>query len=387
MAVNWRDVGDPLGGGAEQHLHHILSAAAAAGHRVDLVVSAYAGAPARDEIDGVQIHRHGPWQVANWVLPRVVRGLLRRARRSGTPYDLLVEDINKIPFYTPLYRDGVPVLAVVPHLFGRTVFREASAPVAAYVHAAELLIPVVYRRCAFEVISPSTRDDLVARGIPAAQIRTVYCGLEHARFALPEPPPRSGTPLLVTWSRLRRYKSVDVALRAFARVRAELPDARLEIMGRGPDERRLRRIAAELGLGGSVAFRGFLPWEDLVGVLHRAHVFLNPSPKEGWGLTVVEANACGLPVVASDAPGLRDSVRDGLTGDLVPVDDDAAFAAAALRLLRDPELWRRRSEAARRWARVFQWRTCAEQSLAIFEAVAARRPLPPIPDPTAEVSG
>jgi glycosyltransferase involved in cell wall biosynthesis len=357
----------------------VLAGAVAAGHEVELVVSGYAGAPAEDEIDGVRIHRRGPWQLANWVLPWVVRRLLRRRH-----YDLLVEDINKIPFYTPFYRQGVPLLAMVPHLFGTTVFREANPLLATYVYAAERLIPSVYRDVDFEVISPSTQADLVARGVAPERIRVAYCGLDHHRFELAAPPPRAVSPLVVSWSRLRRYKSVDVAIEAFAVVRGARPDARLEIMGQGPDEPRLRRLVARLGLQDAVTFRGFLPWEELVRTLHRAHVFLNPSPKEGWGLTVVEANRCGLPVVASDAPGLRDSVRDGVTGTLVPYGDADAFARSVLHLLNDDAMWQRYSEAAREWAGRFRWADCVEHSLAIFAAVAEGRPMPAIPDIRAE---
>ncbi len=349
------------------HLHKILEGAVRAGWHVDQVCCTYEGAPAAEILDGIHVHRKGHWSVANFVLPGVVRSLLREHR-----YDLLLEDINKLPFYTPLYSGGVPVLAVVPHLFGTTVYREANPVLASYVYVAERFIPPVYRNVDFEVISPSTRDDLVARGLDAERIRTVYCGLEHEKFELADPPPRSATPLVVCWSRLRRYKSTDVAVRAFGRIHKELPDARLLIMGRGPDEGRLREFVDRLGLGAVVDFRGFMPREELVGNLHRAHVFLNPSPKEGWGLTVVEANACGLPVVASDRPGLRDSVRDGETGDLVPYGDDEAFARKALELLRDPELWRRRSEAARAWAGTFSWERCIAESLSVFAEVAAR---------------
>ncbi|MHB8078249.1 MAG: glycosyltransferase family 4 protein [Candidatus Krumholzibacteriia bacterium] len=367
LAVNWRDIGDPLGGGAEIHLHEILRRVVAAGHAVDLVVAAWPGAAAEATVDGVRIIRRGDWRIANWVLPGVVRRLLRERR-----YDLLVEDINKIPFYTPLYARGVPVVAVVPHLFGGTVFREANPVAAAYVWAAERAIPAVYRGVDFEVISPSTRDDLVARGLDPARVTTIFCGLDHARLRLDAPPPRDPAPLLVSWSRLRRYKSVDVALRAFALVARELPEARLLVIGRGPDEPRLRRLAAGLGLADRVGFPGHLPQSELVRTLHRARVFLNPSPKEGWGLTVVEANACGLPVVASARPGLRDSVRDGETGLLVPYGDAAAFAAATLRLLREPELWTRQSAAARAWAATFSWDRCARESLELFARARER---------------
>lgn len=370
LALNWRDIGDPLGGGAELHLHEILKGVVAAGHEVDLVVSAYPDAPAQEEIDGIRVLRRGHWTVANFVLPGVCRRLLRERR-----YDVLLEDINKIPFYSPLWAGDVPVAAVVPHLFGATVFREANPLVAAYVWAAERLIPRVYRCSLFEVISPSTRDDLIRRGVAPERIRTVYCGMDGARFKLDAPPTPDEPPLIVSWSRLRRYKSVDVAIRAFDRIRAELPGAKLLVMGKGPDEARLRRVVTRRGLDDAVTFTGHLPWDELVRVLHRARVFLNPSPKEGWGLTVIEANCCGLPVVASDRPGLRDSVRHGETGLLVPYGDDAAMAAAALELLRDRERWSRFSAAALDWADGFTWKRCAAESLDFLATAAAGSPV------------
>jgi glycosyltransferase involved in cell wall biosynthesis len=334
---------------------------------VDLVCAGYKAAPARDVIDGINIYRHGHWTVANFVLPQVVRRMLK----AGS-YDLLVEDINKIPFYTPLYRGDVPLVAIVPHLFGKTVYREANPLTASYVYGAESLIPRIYRDVDFEVISPSTRDDLIARGMDGSRIRTIFCGLDHERFTLPDPPPRSETPLVVSWSRLRRYKSIDVAIRAFGHIHREMPAARMLVIGRGPDEERLQKLTRKLGLQDLVEFRGFMDWDELVSTLHKCHVFLNPSPKEGWGLTVVEANQCGLPVVASDRPGLKDSVRDGVTGALVPYGDDQAFAREALKLLRDPDLFKERSAAAREWAGTFSWPRCVEESLALFAEVAAR---------------
>ncbi len=366
LAVNWRDINDPLGGGAEQHLHHILAGAAAAGHEVELIASAYAGAPPQETIDGVRVLRRGDWRFANLILPHVVRSRLR-----AEPWDLVVEDINKIPFYTPLYAGNVPVLAVVPHLFGRTVYRETNPLAATYVWAGEWPLPLVYRHAWFEVISQSTADDLVARGLPRERIAVIHCGLDHARFALAEPPPRAAHPLLVCWSRLRRYKSNDVAIRAFAQVRRELPDARLLVMGRGPDEPRLRRLVRRLGIGDEVRFTGHLPWRELVATLHRAHLCLNPSPKEGWGLTVIEANQCGVPVIASDRPGLRDSVRDGQTGVLVPYGDALAMAQAAVRLLHNRDLLSCYSDAARAWAATFSWPRCVNDSLDLFARVAA----------------
>ncbi len=334
---------------------------------MDLICSAYKGAPQNDSIDGVRIHRHGHWTVANFMLPPVVKRFLKAGK-----YDLLVEDINKIPFYTPLYKGDTPLVAIVPHLFGTTVYREANPLTATYVYGAESLIPRVYKGIDFEVISPSTRDDLIARGMDGSIIKTIFCGMDHDRFTLKDPPPRSETPLVVTWSRLRKYKSIDVALRAFAIIHRQLPAARMLVMGRGPDESRLRKLTTTLGLDDVVEFRGFMPWDELVRTLHRSHVFLNPSPKEGWGLTVIEANQCGLPVVASNRPGLMDSVRHGETGSLVPYGDEEAFAREALALLKDDVMWKKRSDAARSWAATFSWERCAGESLDLFRQVAEK---------------
>ncbi len=349
------------------HLHHILKAAVGRGWEVDLVCAGYKDAADHEVIDGISIHRRGHWAVANFVLP----GLIKKLLKNGN-YDLLVEDINKIPFYTPLYRGDTPLLAIVPHLFGTTVYREANPLTATYVYGAERLIAKLYRDVDFEVISPSTRDDLMGRGLDGDRIHTIYCGTDHERFALANPPERDDAPLIVSWSRLRRYKSVDVAIRAFVHIQREKPEARMLVMGRGPDEKRLRKLVTELGMDDHITFSGFMSWDDLVQTLHRAHVFLNPSPKEGWGLTVIEANLCGLPVVASARPGLQDSVRDGETGFLVPYGDDRAFADKALLLLNDPDLLASQSRAAKKWAATFSWQRCCDESLDLFADVARR---------------
>ncbi len=196
------------------------------------------------------------------------------------------------------------------------------------------------------MISPSTKADLIRRGIGADRIDVVLCGLDHGAYRVVGGVERERVPTLVHFGRMRKYKSIDVVIRAFARVREALPSARLLVVGDGPERENLIRFARGLGLGESVEFPGAVSTPDLVGILNRAHLFLNASPKEGWGLTVIEANACGLPVVASRRPGLQDSVKDGETGYLVEYGDVEAFARRSVELLTEPATWRRMSEAA-----------------------------------------
>src|SRR5258706_12037526 len=118
-------------------------------------------------------------------------------------------------------------------------------------------------------------------------------------------------------------------------VTRRVPGARVLVIGDGPFEPWLRRAAERLGVTDAVEFLGFLPRAEKVRRLQGAWVVVQPSPKEGWGLTVVEAGACGTAVVAADSPGLRDSVRRDETGPLGPYGDDARLAEAVGRGLRD----------------------------------------------------
>ncbi|MBN1884955.1 MAG: glycosyltransferase family 4 protein [Candidatus Krumholzibacteriota bacterium] len=363
LAINWRDIRNPEAGGAELHLHEILSRLVHGGHEATLIAAAWPGCEAEASIDGVRVLRRGHWYDANLVLPVFARRHMRH-----NEYDVVVEDINKLPFFMPLFTK-TPVVATIPHLFGTTVFREAGVPIGLYVLFLEKFIPRVYRASRFMVISPSTRDDLVARGVPADRIDVILCGLDHDTWRHLDIE-RHDRPTIVHLGRLRRYKSVEVALRATKIVRCSRPDARLVIVGDGPWRPALEKEAASLGLGDGVEFRGFMEHEELVRLLNRSHLLFNPSPKEGWGLTVVEANACGLPVVASDRPGLRDSVIDGETGFLVPYGDETAFAEKALELIENDPLWRRMSAAALARVKELTWERCALESEALFRRVA-----------------
>lgn len=349
-------------GGAEIHLHEILRRLVQRGHEVTWLACSYPGAKAAERgDDGIRYRRRGHWMVTNFSLPGLLRDELARH-----DYDVVLEDINKVPFYAPLFTRK-PVLAVIPHLFGGTVFRETNPLFGSYVWASERPLAWVYRKSLFLAISESTRDDLVHRGVARERIEVVYCGMDHDRYVLADPPARGTDPVLVHLGRLRRYKSVDVVLEAFAKIRAVFPRATLHIIGDGPDAPRLRALARTLGLEDAIHFRGHVPREDIVDQLYRTHLFLNPSPKEGWGLTVIEANECGVPVVASRRPGLVDSVRENETGLLARYGDVDDFAQKALTLLTDPPLWRTMSENAVRWARGFSWDEAALRTEELLE--------------------
>jgi glycosyltransferase involved in cell wall biosynthesis len=312
----------------------------------------------------MRVVRRGTWWNFNAVLP----GVLAREFASPAP-DLVVEDINKVPCFSPLWTKA-PVGVVIPHLFGSTAFREANAAVASYVVSLEALIPRVYRRSPFLVISESTRDDLIARGVPRERITVVHCGLDHATYHPDPAVPKATEPTLLFVGRLRRYKGLDWVMRAFPGVRERVPAARLAVIGDGPADAELRAAARRLGVADAVEFLGFLPRAEKVRRMQAAWAVLQPSPKEGWGLTVVEAGACGTAVVAADSPGLRDSVRDGETGLLVPYGNDARLSDAIARVLEDGALRARLAAGGIAWAARFEWPLCGARSMDALTAGA-----------------
>jgi glycosyltransferase involved in cell wall biosynthesis len=271
---------------------------------------------------------------------------------------VVVEDINKLPLFlvqlTPL-----PFCVIIPHLFGTTAFQEAPWPMAATVTVAERPIPRVYRRAGFHAISESTRDDLVDRGVDRERIRVIHPGIDCTSYTPTSGLDRTQSPTFLYVGRLKRYKGVEVALRALAAVRQQRGDVTLDIAGTGDDLPRLERLAGLLGIADAVRFHGFVAELRKRELFRAAWANLFPSPKEGWGLTVMEAAACGTPSLASDSPGLRDSVRDGRTGFLVPHGNVEALTRRMLELAGDPALVARLGGAARAHAEAWSWDAAA----------------------------
>jgi glycosyltransferase involved in cell wall biosynthesis len=353
LVVNWQDRENPEAGGAEQHLHEIFGRLAARGHAVTLLCSGWDGAPARARLDGMDVHRVG----TRYTFPLHAYPYFRR-HLALAAHDVLVEDVNKIPLYTPRW-GARRVMTVVPHLFGTTAFEVSPAPIAAMVWAAELPLRALYGALPFEAISESTADDLVARGIPRSAIRVIYCGIDSQRFT-PDPTARSPRPLFAYLGRLKKYKGVDIVLRAFAALARD--DAILEIAGTGDHRAALEVLARSLDLGDRVRFLGFVSESEKLALLRRAWAMALASPKEGWGITNLEAAACATPVVASDSPGIRESVRDGETGFLVPHGDVDAMSRAMARIAQSPALVQSLGEGGRRFATTFTWDRAADET-------------------------
>ncbi len=369
LVLNERDPEHPLAGGAEVHIYEIFARMVERGWSVTHLAASFAGAPRRAVVRGVQVVRLANRYLYYAIAPFAARREMQRAR-----YDLVVDVLNKLPCLSPLFVRA-PCFAIVHHLFGSTAFNQVAAPFALMTVLAERLIPRVYGQTRMLAISPSTKADLVARGIPADHVFVVPPGVDHSAYRPGSHDARES--LILCVGRLERYKRADVALDAMRMIVECVPAAKLVVVGEGAARSALEQRAHALGLGDAVRFTGFVPEEEKIAWIRRATVVVNCSEKEGWGLTVIEANACGVPAVSSDVPGLRDSTRDGVTGLLYPFGDAAALAEAVVQLLTDEAAYARMSSAAREWAAGMTWdRVTDDVESLLTSAIEGRRDAP-----------
>lgn len=333
------------------------------GHDVTLLVSGWAGALRRTKLDGMDIHRVGGRHTYLIDAARYYRRVLR-----GQGFDLVIEDLNKVPLFSP-YWSNRPVVLLVHHLFGTTAFAEAPLPIALGTWLLERPISRVYRRAPVVAVSQSTAHDLVGRGFRRDAITVIPNGVDLDFFQPDPAAPRFDEPTILYLGRIKRYKRVDLVIRAAARLRDDGVPVRLIIAGKGDAEDDARRLVAELGLENSVTLSGYVDEREKLRLFRKSWVHVLTSAKEGWGISNLEAAASGTATVASDSPGLRDSVVDGETGFLVPHGDVAAVAARIRCVLDDPVLRDRLGAAARRFALGFSWDIAANRTEQFLHAV------------------
>lgn len=270
--------------------------------------------------------------------------LLRHAQR----YDILhahfgpvgesfrfARDVLRAPFLVSFHGYD---FCTVPRKEGRDVYRRLFA-------AAD----------AVTVNSNYTRQQLEALSCPAAKLHRLPVGLNPESFHFQERKP--GRPArLITIARLVEIKGHEFCLRALARVRSRLPEFQVhyDLVGDGPLRPKLEALARELGVADAVAFHGSRPGADVQPLLQQAHLFVLASvtvegDREGQGLVLQEAQACGLPIVATRHGAFPEGVREGESALLVPERDPEALAGAIVQLLQKPEQWAEMGRAGRRF--------------------------------------
>jgi glycosyltransferase involved in cell wall biosynthesis len=376
----WRDLDDDEAGGSEVHADSIETIWAQAGLLVTHRTSASTGRPPTDLRHGYRVSRRGNRYV---VFPRAAVAELTGHLGSA---DAVVEIWNGVPFMSPLWWHG-PTSVWLHHVHGPMWQQSLPGPVAPLGNLLEeRLAPPFYRRVPVVTLSPSSKEELVDElGFDAGHVTVIPPGIDP--FFSPAPDGdahRSPTPLCVAVGRLTPVKDFCRLVRIMAAVRARVPDVELVIVGEGYEREAIEAQVAAVGGQDWVRLPGRISDDELLDLYRRAWLAVSASTREGWGMTMTEAAACGTPAVATDIAGHADAIDDGRSGLLGTTDEELAGLMADV--LTDPvELARLRAGALERAAELTweasalaNFRVLADDALALRE-VGGRRRMPKHP--------
>lgn len=195
LAVNWRCVKNPEMGGAEIHFHEIFKLIVKMGHEVTLVAHSFQNAKSEEIIDGIKILRVGN----KYTFKRAFKNYYIK-NLSKENYDLVVDDISKVPMETPRFVDK-PIVGILHHIHGNTLYKEVSVIMAYYIVRCEKNIPKYYSNTPIFTVSPSTQNELVQLGQPKEKTDLLYNAIDQDLFERVKVE-KSKTPLLVYVGRI-----------------------------------------------------------------------------------------------------------------------------------------------------------------------------------------
>jgi len=361
--VAWRDYDDPEAGGSELHAHRVISAWSAAGLDVSMTTSSVPGGRRVVRRDGYRvIRRAGRYAV----FPRSI--LSGAVGRIGTG-DGVVEIWNGMPFFSPLWSRS-PQITFLHHVHDEMWRLVLPRGLADAGHLLEhRLAPPFYRKGRIVTLSHSSKQEIVERlGLPAERISVTPPGVEPRFTPGGE---RSPVPLVVAVGRLVPVKRFHLLIEALVRVKATRPDLRAVLAGEGYERPALEALVRSHGAEDWIELPGFVDDDALVDLYRSAWVVASSSLREGWGMTVTEAGACGTPSVATRIGGHEDAVVDGTSGLLVDTVDGMVDALDAV--LRDEVLRRRLGAGALEHAGRLTWDATARGTLAALGTEALSR--------------
>lgn len=360
LIFNWRDLKHRWSGGAEVYIHELAKRWVAMGHEVTVFCGNDGHSDRYETIDGVRIiRRGGTYFVYVWAL-------LYYRIRLKSKYDIIIDSENGIPFFTPMYAKEKVYLLI--HHVHQDVFRKALRPPLSWIgmFLERRLMPIAYRNTEVITVSPSSKADILAHKLTKKEPYVLYNGVD---LDICKPGKKNARPMVLYLGRLTSLKSLPVLIHAAKKIVKQIPTVAIVIAGDGPEKQKLVKLTKTLGLDKVISFTGKVSETKKIALYQKAWVFVNPSLIEGWGITTIEANACGTPVVASNVAGLMDAVHNPHSGVLVPYGNVDEFAANITSLLSDHTMRQRMSQESITWAQKFDWDKSAQDGIKIIQNI------------------
>lgn len=319
-----------------------------------ILTGGWSGSFQRLTVAGIVLHRYGRSLTPHLVLPVVIR---------KTRPDIIIDDLaHVVPWGSSLLSD-ISGVVFFRHLHRRTLKGQTNRWLAVALTAIERVYPWAYSRWTFVTETDGSIDDLVELGVDRNRCVRIPPGVDSTRFT---PGPKAVCPSLLYFGGMKEYKRPDHALTVLINLRKIGVNCRLLFIGEGPSLSRLRRLVRISGLRDSVSFLGRLSDDELSRLIPSCHVNLHCSVAEGWGHSILEAAAAGVPTAGYRVPGVRESVIDGKTGLLATDGDIRGLTECVLHLLETSEQWTTR---CREHALDFSWDISVDRWEMLFKQI------------------
>lgn len=351
---NWRDITHPQAGGAETYLYEQAKIWIKQGHDVVWFAARVKGRPNIETVDKISIIRAGNKATMYLLAPLYYM-------RYMLDSDVVIDAENGFPFFTPFFSNKKKIL-LIHHIHKDVWFKGDVGKIVAYIgyFLETKIMPIAYKNTQIITVSQSSKDE-IEKLMPKSKVQIVYNAVSDDYV----PGSKSKTPEVIFLGRLKKYKGIDIMLRAISLVDKNL---KVNLVGRGDDETRLKEISKELGLK-NVHFLGYVSEKAKKEYLQKAWVAINPSFVEGWSITNIEANASGTIVLGSRVHGVKDSIIDKKTGLLFTYGDEKDLASKLQMLLSDKKMRENMQREAIKFSKRFRWKESAEKFLRIINSL------------------
>lgn len=369
LLLSWRGPGHPNAGGAEVSTHEHAKGWVKSGHSVTVFTSYFPEAKREEVVDGVQIKRYGrqmlgvQWEAFVWYL-----------FKTHEKFDLIIDQFHGIPFFTPLYVRSKKLAFI--HEVAKEVWRLNQLPKPYNLFPAilgtilePLIFKIFYRNIPFMTVSNSTKQDLISWGIQPHKITVIYNGVVIPKKIVLSK--KEKEPTLIFLGALSKDKGIEDALEVFSILSRQYNYWKFWVVGKGGEDylKELKLLCKKLNIEKQVVFYGFVSENKKFELLAKAHLLVNTSIREGWGLVVIEAAFVGTPTFAFDVPGLRDSIKNNVTGLLCKNRDNMQLAEMIKKTINNEELLNKLSKNAYKWSNKFSWEKSVDLSLALIKQI------------------
>ncbi len=363
LIFSWRGPKHPHQGGAEIVTHEYAKSWVKAGHNVTLFTSHFDQAEFEETIDGVKIIRSG-----SQILTVQIWALWWYLFKNKTSFNLVVDQFHGLPFFTPLYVRSKKLAFI--HEVTKDVWKynPLSEPFHTFVswfgQISEPWIFKLYRNIPFLTVSISTKNELVEYGIQSKHIKVINNGVHVVKTK------KCQKKRVITFiGAIAKDKGIEDALIVFQ----SLLDTNFSfwVIGKHDDAyfQKILKLVRLYGLRDRVKFWGYVSEKKKFELLSKSFVVVNPSVREGWGLTVIEAAFTETPTVSYKVSGLQDAIINKQTGILVEKQSPEILAEQIRFLINQPVFYKKLQKGAKKWANHFDWEKATAQGLKLLEKI------------------